>query len=177
MNAQPHGHYGPHGHQHPPVAEDIDGVDPLSSSVLSSFRRTMHLNRQFLLRMSGADKGGGFGRAGVLRVLGKHQGISQRELAEFLHLSPPTVTTMLQKMEQDGLIERWGDETDQRVMRIRLTEEGCKRSDGLKVAYAQYVQSTIGSMSATDRAELARLLETLADNTAAALKKLDEPAG
>jgi DNA-binding MarR family transcriptional regulator len=175
MNEHPHGDCMPHGHPHPPGAEDIDGVDPLSSSVMSSFRRMMHLNRQFLLRASGAEKGGGFGRANVLRVLAGHEGISQRELAQFLHLSPPTVTTMLQKMEQDGLIQRWGDETDQRVTRIRLTEQGHERSDGLKVAYAQYVRATIGSMSGTDREELARLLEILADNTAVALKKLDGP--
>ena len=175
MNARPHDRCGPHGHPHPPIPEDIEGVDPLSSSVLSAFRRVNHLNRQFLLRMSSADKGGGFGRAGVLRVLGKHEGISQRELAEFLHLSPPTVTTMLQKMEQDGLIERWGDEADQRVTRIRLTEQGSERSDGMIVAYAQYVRSTIGSMSQTDREELARLLGSLADSTAEALKKLDQP--
>jgi len=81
----------------------------------------------------------------------------------------------LQKMEQDGLIERWGDETDQRVMRIRLTEEGRKRCDGLKVAYAQYVRSTIGSISQTDREELARLLASLADSTAEALRQLDQP--
>jgi len=175
MNAPPHDRCGPHGHPHPPIPEDIEGVDPLSASVLSAFRRVNHLNRQFLLRMSSADKGGGFGRAGVLRVLGKHEGVSQRELAEFLHLSPPTVTTMLQKMEQDGLIERWGDEADQRVTRIRLTEKGSERSDGMIVAYAQYVRSTIGSMSQTDREELARLLASLADSTAEALRQLDQP--
>jgi DNA-binding MarR family transcriptional regulator len=177
MNPHAHGHCGPHDHAHAGMAEDIDGVDPLSSSVLSSFRRMMHLNRQFLLRMSGSDKGGAFGRAGVLRVLDRHEGISQRELAEFLHLSPPTVTTMLQRMEQDGLIVRWSDESDQRLTRIRLTAAGRDRSDGLKAAYAQYVRSTIGSMSETDRGELARLLEALADNTAVALKELDESAG
>ena len=167
-------HGGPPGHAMLP--EDFEGVDPLSSGVLSALRKMMHLNRQILLRMTSVEHGGRPGRAGVLRVLSRIEGISQRELAEFLHLSPPTVTTMLQKMEQDGLIERWNDEADQRVTRIRLTPEGRTQSDGLATAYAKYVASTIGSMSEPDRAELARLLDVLAHHTAAALKKLDEPA-
>ena len=89
----------------------------------------MHVNRQILLRVMAAEQGGRPGRAGVLRVLTKHEGISQRELADLLHLSPPTVTTMLQKMEQDALIERWTDETDQRLTRIRLTQAGRRQSD------------------------------------------------
>lgn len=169
---------GPHGHPHPPMLdEDFDGVDPLSSKVLSALRKMMHVNRQILLRMMAPEQGGRPGRAGVLRVLTKHEGISQRELADLLHLSPPTVTTMLQKMEQDALIERWTDETDQRLTRIRLTEEGRRRSDQLSAGFAQYVACTIGSMPEADRTELARLLDILADNTAAALKKLNEPAG
>jgi DNA-binding MarR family transcriptional regulator len=144
---------------------------------LSALRKMMHLNRQILLRMTAVDQGGRPGRAGVLRVLSKNAGVSQRELAGCLHVSPPTVTAMLQKMEQDGLVERWNDGDDQRVTRIRLTTEGRRLSDGLSADYGRYVGSTIGSMTEADRVELARLLGILADNTAAALKQLDEPAG
>jgi len=175
MSEHPHGRCGPHHHPHPPLSADIDGVDPLSSSVLSSFRKMMHLNRQVALRLSGEDKGGRFARAGVLRVLDKHEGISQRELAEFLHLSPPTVTAMLQKMEQDGLVERWNDEKDQRITRIRLTEGGRKQAGEMSDAYAEYINSTVGAMPEDDRRELARLLDALSERTAIALKKLESP--
>jgi len=171
-----HPHSHPHGHPHPPLAADIDGVDPLSSSVLASFRKMMHLNRQVALRLSGGDSNAGrFGRAGVLRVLGKHEGISQRELAEFLHLSPPTVTTMLQKMEQDGLVRRSSDETDQRITRISLTDAGRAQADESSDAYAEYINATVGAMSEDDRRELARLLDALSDHTTVALKKLENP--
>jgi DNA-binding MarR family transcriptional regulator len=179
MTSHPHGHCGPDGpHAHPyaPIAEQIDGVDPLSSGVLSSMRKMMHLNRQFLQRLSGPEKAGRFGRMGVLRVLGGHEGISQRELAEFLHLSAPTVTTMLQKMELEGLVERWNDETDQRITRIRLTEAGGAQAEELKEVFADYVRTTIGSLSEDERRELARLLDLLSDNTATALKRLDASA-
>lgn len=163
-----------HEHMPPP---DPEGVDPLSAEVMTALRRMMHLNRQFLQRLSGPDKAGRFGRAGVLRVLGSHEGISQRELAEFLHLSAPTVTTMLQKMEQEGLVERWNDVTDQRITRIRLTEAGAAQAQELKKVFADYVNTTIGSLPEDDRRELARLLDLVSDNTATALKRFDTSNG
>lgn len=180
MNEHPPDDCGAHDHRHshhphPPLAADIDGVDPISSDVLAALRKMMHLNRQVALRLSGSDTGGRFGRAGVLRMLGNHEGISQRELAEFLHLSAPTVTAMLQKMEQDGLVERWNDQADQRITRIRLAEEGRAQAVSLSDAYAEYINATVGAMPEDDRRELTRLLETLSDFTAAALKRLENP--
>lgn len=161
------------GHHHmPPV--DLEGVDPLSAGVLAAFRKAMHLNRQLLMRLA-ADKGGHPGQTVVLGMLAAHDGINQRDLAECLHLARPTVTIMLQKLEQAGLIERWDDENDQRLTRIRLTEAGRASNTELAAAYADYVNATIGAMSETDRAEFARLLGVLTDNTAVALKDLEEP--
>ncbi len=162
-----------HHHHHAPP--DMSGLDTLSVEVFSAFRRAMHLNRQLLGRMM-ATHGDHPGAAGVLRALAERDGISQRDLAEVLHLSRPTVTTMLQRMEQNGLIERWDDEADQRLTRIRLTEKGRSQSETAKESFVTYVDDTIGAMAEPDRRELARLLNVLADNTAAALTRHDLPA-
>ena len=153
----------------------MTGLDTLSVEVFSAFRRAMHLNRQLLGRMM-AEHGDHPGASGVLRALAERDGISQRDLAEVLHLSRPTVTTMLQRMEQNGLIERWDDEADQRLTRIRLTGKGRDRSVMVKESFVTYIDDTVGSMTESDRRELARLLNLLADNTAAALTRHDLPA-
>jgi MarR family transcriptional repressor of mepA len=116
-----------------------------------------------------AEKGGHPGAAAVLRVLSAHEGISQRDLAVTLHVSRPTVTAMLQKMEQAGLVERWDDEADHRLTRIRLTPEGRARSEELRSSFSDFVDATIGAMPEADRRELARLLDLLSDNAEAAL--------
>lgn len=148
-------------------------MDPLSASVLAAFRKAMHLNRQLFMRLA-ADKGGHPGKTVVLGMLAAHDGVNQRDLAELLHLARPTVTIMLQKLEQAGLIERWNDENDSRLTRIRLTDKGRASNEELGAAYADYVNATIGAMSEVDRAEFARLLGVLTDNTALALKGLEE---
>jgi DNA-binding MarR family transcriptional regulator len=162
---------GHRGHLPPGIEE----VDPLSADVFNAFRRTMHLNKQLLGRIM-AEKGGHPGAAGVLRVLSAHDGITQRDLAEILHLSRPTVTTMLQRLEQHGLLERWDDETDQRLTRIRLTLQGRAQAKAFEASFAAYINATAGAMLETERSELARLLGVLADKTAAALASFEETA-
>jgi len=165
-------HDHPHHHHGPPEPDDIAGIDPLSAAVLSAFRKASHLNRQLFMKMA-ADTGGHSGSTIVLNVLAKNEGITQRDLAEKLHLARPTVTTMLQKLEQHGLVERWDDPDDQRLTRIRLTDAGRDRSKAMGDTYARYVNLTIGALSEAERTELVRLFELLNDKTTTAIRELD----
>jgi len=148
----------------------LDGVDPLSSEVLRALKRIMHLNRQLLMR-SMAEKGGHPAQAGCLRAIGRHESITQRDLGESLHISPAALTTMLQRIERQGLIERWPDETDQRLMRLKLTDSGKALNAELGAAHLEYIDATITPLSEKDRAELARLLGLLGDNLEAAIAR------
>ena len=57
----------------------------------------------------------------VLRHLWHEDGIAQNALAQALHITPPTATNTLQRMERDGWIARRRDAADQRVVRVYLT--------------------------------------------------------
>lgn len=160
-----------HGPDGPSVAPE--GVDQLSFEVFRALMNTLKLNGRLLMRTM-AGHGGHPGQAGCLWALGAREGLSQRELAEMVHLAPPTVTAMLQKMEKAGLIERWDDEEDQRITRIRLTETGRVLDHDLRAAHGEYIAATIGSMSEHDRRELIRLLETLSRNISTALESQED---
>lgn len=149
-------------------------VDALSFDVFRALMRTVKLNGRLLMRALGR-KGGHPGQAGCLWAIGARDGLSQRELADVVQLSPPTVTAMLQKMERAGLVVRSTDEDDQRVTRLHLTDAGRELNHALRVAHGQYVSTTIGSMSEKDRRELARLLRILGDNIADALERAGVP--
>jgi len=60
----------------------------------------------------------------ILIHLAHHDGVTQLELAKLSHVTPPTVSVTLQKMEHDGLISRVTDPDDQRQVRVRLTDKG-----------------------------------------------------
>jgi len=59
----------------------------------------------------------------ILFQLWHEDGISQRVLAQALHITPPTATNTLKRMERDGWIKRRRKESDQRIVRVYLTEK------------------------------------------------------
>lgn len=60
----------------------------------------------------------------LLHHLSVEDGRSQLELSHLLHISPPSVSVALQKMEADGYILRESDPRDLRSVRVYLTEKG-----------------------------------------------------
>ncbi len=58
----------------------------------------------------------------VLVRLDRSEGLNQSELAEMLDLQPITLTRLLDKLSDSGLIERRPDPGDRRVKRLFLTE-------------------------------------------------------
>lgn len=64
------------------------------------------------------------GQLPLIKVLGDSGELSQRELAERLHIKPSTVAVSIRRLEHAGILERNSDLLDQRVKRIRLTDRG-----------------------------------------------------
>ena len=59
----------------------------------------------------------------VLFRLWQQDGIAQGVLARALHITPATATNTLKRMEREGWIKRHRDESDQRIVRVHLTEK------------------------------------------------------
>ncbi len=60
----------------------------------------------------------------VLMVLWEKDGLKVKELAHRLILNTNTLTPLLKRLESSGLLSRQRDATDERVVKIYLTEEG-----------------------------------------------------
>jgi len=56
----------------------------------------------------------------VLALLARHEGISQARLADLTETDPMTLVRTLDRMQQDGLIERRADPADRRAHRLYL---------------------------------------------------------
>ena len=57
------------------------------------------------------------------------------DLAEYLLLRPHSTVELIDRAEAAGLVERWGDDGDGRITRVRLTADGADRLDRLAVAH------------------------------------------
>ena len=60
----------------------------------------------------------------ALLALWEEDGLSVGELGRRLHLDSGTLTPLLKRMEQDGLLSRHRSEADNRVVTVTLTESG-----------------------------------------------------
>ena len=164
-------HMHPHHPPHDPFSARLEGVDPLSMDVFKAFKRSMVLNRH-LMAMSLSGEESHPGQAGCLLALSHHDGMSPSELADVLHVSRPTVTTMLQRMETAGAIERRTDEHDQRVTRVHLTPRGLELAERMRMVHADVIRTTIGRLPEDDRHELLRLLSLLNEHAVQQLREI-----
>jgi MarR family transcriptional regulator for hemolysin len=63
----------------------------------------------------------------LLREAANADGASQRELADLMGIEPPTLVRHLDKLAEEGLVERKPDAGDRRVVRVVVTKAGRKR--------------------------------------------------
>ncbi|MCP4176302.1 MAG: MarR family transcriptional regulator [bacterium] len=68
------------------------------------------------------------GQARVLVVLLQNSNISQIELSNGLNIKRPTASRMLKQMEETDLIVRTSDPNDDRIIRLKLTENGFEKA-------------------------------------------------
>src|SRR5262245_8062279 len=63
----------------------------------------------------------------LLREAANAGGASQRELADLMRIEPPTLVRHLDKLTEEGLVERRPDPDDRRIARVVVTAAGRKR--------------------------------------------------
>jgi len=110
----------------------------------------------------GLHRGQGF----ALIHLWHSDGMPQRELSRSMHISPASVTNMLQRMERDGWIERKRDETDQRVVRVYLTAKAKETRIQAKRVFQEMEDALNSIYTAEEQSTLKRLLTKLHDHFA-----------
>lgn len=91
------------------------------------------------------------------------EGVAQNELAKMTHLSPPTVSATLEKLERDGLISRESDESDARRMRVKLTEKGYALDVENQEYAGELERRALTALDESEKAELRRLLIKIID--------------
>jgi DNA-binding MarR family transcriptional regulator len=62
--------------------------------------------------------------AGVIRLLGRTPGLSQRSLADRLGAVPSRVVSLIDSLQERGLVERVRSSTDRRNYALHLTDAG-----------------------------------------------------
>lgn len=132
----------------------------LALEVLTKFRHTINTNKR---HFKWVEKQTGVNGAlvGVLCELGQSPGLRVSELAETMAIHQSTVSNLLDKLQQQGLIERDRSTEDQRVVRLRLTRSGEALVKRVPQPSRGLLQEALFRLPPTSLQGLNRLLEQL----------------
>lgn len=99
-----------------------------------------------------ADRGSGVGpaRLSALSVLVYGGPCTLRELSEAEHVAAPTMTRIVQALENDALAERKASPTDARSYVVRATRKGEQLLERARAARLERIESLLATASAQD---------------------------
>src|SRR5262245_42982548 len=83
------------------------------------------------------------------------------DLAAAENVAQPTMTTLVVRLERDGLVERGGDPDDGRAVLVAITDEGLATLSRYSDARAAVLNARLATLSAADREAIAAALPAL----------------
>lgn len=104
------------------------------------------------------------GQEMFLLELWREDGLKVGDLAARLRVEPPTVTRMLRRLENCGLVERRKDPDDARGIRVYLTEKGRALEGPVTGCWEEVEARTFGGMSDEEKRALRGLLARIREN-------------
>ena len=112
----------------------------------------------------------------VLIHLQRNEGVSQARLAYLTDTEPMALVRILDRMEQDGWIERRPDPADRRARRLYMTKAATPVMDEVWRIADRARAAALAGLSAADRSQLISLLERVHQNLAALVGNADATA-
>lgn len=121
----------------------------------------------------------GFGARHILFRLAenKDRGINQRTLVQLTHLTAPTVSVALQKMEVQGLIKREQNPDDMRETMVCITEKGLDFHDFIRRSISETQQQMFSDFTDEETELLRSLLMKIKKNMTEGGAVEDEKTG
>jgi DNA-binding MarR family transcriptional regulator len=127
----------------------------------------------FLLSQVGAHAAAGFAErlapldltpphAGILRVIKEADGLSQQALGEKLGMFPSRLVSVLDELEERGLIERRDNPADRRSYALYLTDAGRESWRQIARIGREHQDALCASLDESERAQFTAFLARIA---------------
>ncbi len=111
----------------------------------------------------------------VLIRIDRHEGIKQAELAEMLDLQPISLTRLLDRLADSGLIERRADPNDRRANRLYLKPAAKPLLGRLAELGAGMMDTVLDGLSTTAIERMLKELGLVKDNLRSAIARSANP--
>lgn len=126
-----------------------------------------HISKMFgnHMRRAADEKGIPSGyRALLFHLALNPDGLTPVELAKKTHLTTPTISVTLQKMERDGYTRRVASDIDQRSFKVFLTDKGIDVENANMKTAKEYDDKALQNLSKEEISTLLTLLGKVKEN-------------
>ena len=122
------------------IAENLMTIHPLLYKSLSKPLRTK----------SPVTPGGMF----VLGSLKRNGILSMSDIGKCLSMPKPHITVIVDKLIEEGYVERQHDPNDRRIVNVLITEKGLKDFEEIKLVISENLKERIHSLSVEEQDQL-----------------------
>ena len=110
-------------------------------------------------RLSGSDLT--VAQANVIFALGNTEGMTCRDIGDWIHITKGTLTGVIDRLETKGLVERWAVEGDGRKTIVALTRRGGRVFKKEFPRHVSYLKNRFDQLGERDREQAVRLLQKI----------------
>ncbi|ABK52870.1 transcriptional regulator, MarR family [Acidothermus cellulolyticus 11B] len=136
-------------------------IDMAAAEAVSNLYRAANIARNHLTQTVLKDVDLTWTAFVVLWVTWMWDGIESRHAAEEAAISKATLTGVVQTLERRGLLARFGDSDDRRLVRLRLTNEGRSLMQKLYPVFNAEEQFIVSTLSPRVRSTMTRGLRAI----------------
>ena len=98
----------------------------------------------------------------ALELLAEHDGLRVGELADRVGVDDTTATRLVDRLEELGLAERHGEDSDRRATLVELTDEGSRLISGVAAQRQRFFADILATLEPDERIQLVELTEKAA---------------
>ena len=138
-------------------------VSSISSEIATMLGPMLTLYRQNIDKMV-QPYGISAGQSALFMLLSQQDGQNQMQLSRKLGIKPSSLTTMLNRLEKNGLLERRRNSSDHRAYNVFLTPKGWRASKKLSAIVNFVNERSVAGFRQEEKLLLLRLLEQMAAN-------------
>lgn len=111
----------------------------------------------------------------VLVAVFRNPGINQGNAAEMIEVEPITLSRMVDRLQDAGLIERRADPGDRRAWCLHLTDKALPLIDAMRVIAEDLIESAFEGFTPQERDDFAATTERFRDNLSRRAEAHDRP--
>lgn len=108
-----------------------------------------------------ANKASFRGQGRLIHLLAHNKDVSQRELAGLAQVKPGSISEVLERLEKDKIVKRWRDDSDRRIVRVRLTSKGEQLYQENREARHQFESELLQTVTDDEREVFVRVIQKM----------------